>query len=430
MDKMRKESAASSATWETLETFARMRVQEFIQQLLDDEVTELLGRPKSARRGAVDAPAGVRNGHGKPRRLSLMNGTVTVRRARVRDLEERFVSRLLPLFQRRTPEVSALLPELYLHGLALGDFELALRGLLGDAAPLSASSLGRLKATWQAQHAAWQQRDLSALKLVYLWADGVYVKAGLEDSKAALLVLIGADADGQKQVLAVTSGERESAASWSAVLRDLKARGLCAPKLTIADGHLGIWGAITAIYPTSAEQRCWNHKLRNILDLVPRKRQAEVTVQLQQIAAADTLRAATTRRDAFAPAPSRVAQSRGVPRARLGSPGGALCLSAGTLEAPAHHEHRRIPFRGRPTPHVGRQALQEGRERHDPDLAHPARRRTAFPETERAGPLYRGVRGRRLSRRPPHRHPDPRNTSRRLTPFSRLFNRARLTSPM
>ena len=300
MDKMRKESAASSATWETLETFARMRVQEFIQQLLDDEVTELLGRPKSARRGAVDAPAGVRNGHGKPRRLSLMNGTVTVRRARVRDLEERFVSRLLPLFQRRTPEVSALLPELYLHGLALGDFELALRGLLGDAAPLSASSLGRLKATWQAQHAAWQQRDLSALKLVYLWADGVYVKAGLEDSKAALLVLIGADADGQKQVLAVTSGERESAASWSAVLRDLKARGLCAPKLTIADGHLGIWGAITAIYPTSAEQRCWNHKLRNILDLVPRKRQAEVTVQLQQIAAADTLRAATTRRDAFA----------------------------------------------------------------------------------------------------------------------------------
>ena len=300
MDKMRKAPATSSATWETLETFARLRVQEFIQQLLDDEVTELLGRPKSARRGAVDAPAGVRNGHGKPRRLSLMNGTVTVRRARVRDLDERFVSRLLPLFQRRTPEVSALLPELYLHGLALGDFELALRGLLGDAAPLSASSLGRLKATWQAQHAAWQQRDLSAMQLVYLWADGVYVKAGLEHSKAALLVLIGADADGQKHVLAVTSGERESAASWSAVLRDLKARGLRAPKLTIADGHLGIWGAITAVYPTSAEQRCWNHKLRNVLDLVPRKRQAEITVQLQEIAAAETLHAATQRRDAFA----------------------------------------------------------------------------------------------------------------------------------
>lgn len=137
------------------------------------------------------------------------------------------------------------------------------------------------------------------MKLVYLWADGVYVKAGLEHSKAALLVLIGADADGQKHVLAVTSGERESSTSWTSVLRDLKARGLRAPKLTIADGHLGIWGAIAAIYPTSAEQRCWNHKLRNVLDAVPRKRQADLTVQLQAIANAETHRAATALRDAF-----------------------------------------------------------------------------------------------------------------------------------
>lgn len=298
--------ATSSATWETLETFARAQVQDFIQQLLEDEVTELLGRPKSARRAVVDASTGARNGHGKPRRLALMNGTVTVRRPRVRDLEERFVSRLLPLFQRRTPEVSALLPELYLHGLALGDFELALRGLLGDAAPLSASSLVRLKATWQAQYAAWQQRDLSDIKLVYLWADGVYVKAGLEDSKAALLVVIGADADGRKQVLAVTSGERESTESWAAVLRDLKARGLRAPKLIIADGHFGIWGAGATIYPTSDEQRCWNHKLRNVLDAVSKKRQAEVKAQLQAIAHAETLRAATTLRDTFARTYGRV----------------------------------------------------------------------------------------------------------------------------
>lgn len=300
MKKMLLERATSSATWETLEAFARVHIQGFIQQVLEDEVTELLGRAKSVRRSTVDAPAGARNGHGKPRQLALMNGTITVLRPRVRDLEERFVSRLLPLFQRRTPEVAALLPELYLHGLALGDFELALRGLLGDAAPLSASSLVRVKATWQAQYAAWQQRDLSDLALVYLWADGVYVKAGLEDSKAALLVLIGADAEGRKYVLAVTSGERESAASWTAVLRDLKARGLCAPKLTIADGHLGIWGALAAIYPTSAEQRCWNHKRRNVLDAVPRKRQAEVTVQLQAIANAETMRAAIKLRDAFA----------------------------------------------------------------------------------------------------------------------------------
>src|SRR5665213_569265 len=133
MQKMIVGPAASMPAWETLETFARAQVQGFIQQLLEDEVAELLGRVKSERRAALDAPAGSRNGHGKPRQLALMNGTITVRRPRVRDMEERFVSRLLPLFQRRTPEVSALLPELYLHGLALGDFELALRGLLGDA---------------------------------------------------------------------------------------------------------------------------------------------------------------------------------------------------------------------------------------------------------------------------------------------------------
>ena len=300
MQRMTVGPAASVPAWETLETFARAQVQGLIQQLLEDEVAESLGRVKSERRAALDAPAGSRNGHGKPRQLALMNGTITVRRPRVRDMEERFVSRLLPLFQRRTPEVSALLPELYLIGLALGDFELALRGLLGDAAPLSASSLVRLKATWQAQYAAWQERDLSDVKLVYLWADGVYVKAGLDTSKAALLVLIGADADGQKRVLAVESGQRESTESWAAVLRDLKRRGLAAPKLTIADGHLGIWSALAQVYPESAEQRCWNHKLRNVLDTVPKKHQAEVKAALQAIASADTARQATTLRDGFA----------------------------------------------------------------------------------------------------------------------------------
>ena len=300
MQKMIAGEAASMPAWETLETFARAQVQGFIQQLLEDEVAELLGRRKSERRAAVDAQSGSRNGHGKPRQLALMNGTITVRRPRVRDLEERFVSRLLPVFQRRTPEVSALLPALYLHGLALGDFKLALRGLLGDAAPLSASSLVRLKATWQAQYAAWHERDLSDLKLVYLWADGVYVKAGLDTSKAALLVLIGADADGQKMVLAVESGQCESTESWAAVLRDLKRRGLPAPKLTIADGHLGIWSGLAHVYPESAEQRCWNHKLRNVLDTVPKKHQSEVQAALQAIARADTVRQAMALRDTFA----------------------------------------------------------------------------------------------------------------------------------
>lgn len=288
MEKITEGTAASSPLWETLETYARGEIQQFVQRLLEEEVEALLGRRKSERRAATAAPPGYRNGFGKPRQLALASGTITVHRPRARDLEARFVSRVLPLFHRRTAAVGALLPELYLHGLALGDFELALRGLLGEGAPLSPSSILRLQAEWQAQYAAWGRRDLRDLPLVYLWADGLYVKAGLEDTKAALLVLIGALADGRKVVLAVESGQRESVESWAVVLRDLKARGLAAPKLAVADGHLGIWGALAQVYPTSAEQRCWNHKLRNVLDAVPEKLQPEVKTALQRIAGAES----------------------------------------------------------------------------------------------------------------------------------------------
>src|SRR5215831_13311016 len=199
-----------SNTWEHLEDFVREHVQQFIQALLEEEVTELLGRTKSARREAIDATPGYRNGYGKPRRLTLTSGTITIRRPRVRDLNERFVSRVLPLFKRQTKEVGELLPQLYLHGLALGDFEVALRGLLGDGAPLSPASLLRLKTQWQAEYDTWNQRRFDDLEVVYMWADGLYVKAGLEDTKAALLVMIGVLINGQKVVLAVESGQRES----------------------------------------------------------------------------------------------------------------------------------------------------------------------------------------------------------------------------
>src|ERR1043165_8143402 len=154
----------TSRTWAHLEDFVREHVQHFIQALLEEEVTELLGRTKSARREAVDAPPGYRNGYGKPRRLTLTNGTITVRRPRVRDLNERFASRVLPLFKRQTKEVGELLPQLYLHGLALGDFELALRGLLGEGAPLSPASLLRLKTQWQLEYEAWKKRRLDDLE--------------------------------------------------------------------------------------------------------------------------------------------------------------------------------------------------------------------------------------------------------------------------
>jgi transposase-like protein len=278
----------SSDMWERLEVFVRDHIQRFIQTLLEEEVTTLLGRPKAARRGAVDASAGMRNGYGKPRRLSLTAGTISVRRPRVRGLNERFVSRVLPLFKRRTREVGELLPTLYLHGLALGDFDLALRGLLGDAAPLSPASLTRLKAHWQLEYEVWKQRRLEDFEMVYVWADGLYVKAGLEDTKAALLVMIGALTNGQKVVLAVESGQRESKEAWGAMLRDLRARGLKPWRCTIADGHLGIWAALGEQQPTAAEQRCWNHRITNVLDAVPTKHQAEARTLLCAMPYADT----------------------------------------------------------------------------------------------------------------------------------------------
>lgn len=282
-----------------METWLRLRMQECVQAVVEDEVTEFLGRAKSVRRVAVDAVVGYRNGHGKPRRLALTSGTITVKRPRVRGLEEQFASRALPLFVRRTEEVGALLPELYLHGLAQGDFELALRGLLGDGAPLSTASIARLRTKWQLAYEAWAQRPLASQDLVYLWADGLYVKAGLEKEKAALLVVIGAFADGHKEVLAVTPGFRESTESWAAVLRDLKARGLTAPQLVIADGHLGLWAALRAVWPAAAEQRCWNHKILNVLDKFPKTRQAEARALLTAIPYAPTRAEAEQRRNAF-----------------------------------------------------------------------------------------------------------------------------------
>jgi putative transposase len=190
--------AASSPTWATLEAFARQGIQQLLQRMLEEEVDGLLARARYERRVGVDAADGYRNGFGKPRRLSLSNGTITLRRPRVRGLNERFESRLLPAFKRRTEEVGRVLPELYLHGLAQGDFDLALRGLLGDGAPLSAPSIARLKAGWQAEYELWRARSLEDLEVVYLWVDGIYVKAGLEKDKAAMLVVLAALRDGRR----------------------------------------------------------------------------------------------------------------------------------------------------------------------------------------------------------------------------------------
>jgi putative transposase len=291
--------ARSSVVWENLEEWVRRRIQGYLQDLLEEEVTVFLGREKSERRAGIDGPGGYRNGYGKVRKLTLSCGTVELARPRLRGVEERFESRLLPLFARRTQDVAQLLPTLYLHGLSMGDFELALRGLLGDGAALSESSIARMKSKWQGEYALWNQRSLAELEVVYLWVDGVYVKAGLEKHKAALLVVVAGLSDGRKVFLAIAPGYRESTESWSAVLRDLRKRGLRSPRLVIGDGHLGIWRALAQVYPEAEEQRCWNHRIINILDKLPKKRQAEAKPLLSAIPYASSLEEAERAKELF-----------------------------------------------------------------------------------------------------------------------------------
>ena len=290
---------SSAPTFQVLESLVREQAQALIQRVLEEEVTELLGREKSERIEVVDAPKGYRNGHGKPRKLTMSSGTITVRRPRVRGLDERFESRVLPLFARRTREVAELIPELYLHGLSEGDFDLALRGLLGEDAPLSKPTIRRLKAAWAEDFEAWNRRSLHDREVVYVWVDGVYVKAGLERDKAAVLVVIGAMSDGTKEVLALTSGYRESTESWADVFRDLVARGLGEPRLLVADGNAGIWAAVAQVWPRAEEQRCWLHKIRNVLDRMPKREHEEAKGLLRAIAYAPSLAAALKAREAF-----------------------------------------------------------------------------------------------------------------------------------
>jgi transposase-like protein len=293
------EHAPSSQIFSVLESWARSQIQGLLQRVLEEELEEFLGRKKHVRRNAVDAPPGRRNGYGKPRKLAMQGGTVTLRRPRARDTEQKFVSQVLPLFARRTREMGELLPELYLHGLAKGDFELALRGLLGDAAPLSRSSIARLRERWEPEMEVWKSSSLADETVVYMWADGIYVKAGLEKEKAALLVIVGATIKGDKRLLAVHPGYRESTESWKEVLLDLRTRGLKAPKLTVADGMAGFWAALNEVYPESAEQRCWNHKMVNVLDRLPKRLQAGARDMLREIVYAPTLHDAEEGRERF-----------------------------------------------------------------------------------------------------------------------------------
>jgi putative transposase len=251
----------------------------------------------------------VRHGHGPARVIQTGIGPVAVRRAKVRDRGEvgaaekiRFTSSILPKWARRTKSLDALLPILYLRGISTGDFQEALSALLGKDAPnLSPAVITRLTAEWQADYEAWQKRDLSARRYVYVWADGVYLQARMEAVAECMLVLIGASPEGKKELVGFQTGVRESAQSWRELLVEVKRRGLeIAPDLAVGDGGIGFWKAIEEVFPGTRHQRCWVHKTANVLNKVALSVQVNMKADLREIYGAPTRAAAEAAIDGFA----------------------------------------------------------------------------------------------------------------------------------
>jgi len=238
----------------------------------------------------------VRHGHLPDRMIQTGIGAVEVRQPRVRDRGPSehdglgFSPSILPKYARRTRSLDALIPWLYLKGISSGDFQQALTALLGADAPnLSADAVLRLRKSWWQEQERWEQCDLSARRYVYLWADGIYFQARMDEASQCMLVIIGATPEGRKELVGFTDGYRESAQSWRELLVDLKARGLAiAPELAIADGGLGFWAALREIFPTTKEQRCWVHKTANVLNAMPKAVQPKAKQDLHQIWMAET----------------------------------------------------------------------------------------------------------------------------------------------
>ncbi len=250
-----------------------------------------------------------RNGHAPARQVATGAGQIEVVRPRVDDRRvdsatgrrAQFHSQILPRWCRRSPKVAAVLPLLYLHGLSSSDFVPALTELLGSAAGLSASVITRLTSQWQAERAAFQQRDLHEVDYVYCWADGVHFNIRLgEGGRLCCLVLVGVRADGRKELVAVADGTRESTDDWAELLRDLRRRGMRAPVVMVGDGALGLWRALREVFPATREQRCWQHVTRNVLNALPTSVQAGARRALNEIILAEDRSHAERAIEAFA----------------------------------------------------------------------------------------------------------------------------------
>jgi transposase-like protein len=273
-----------------LEETLRSGAQRLLTQAIAAEVEDYVQRC-AQERNERGRRLVVRNGHLPERTLQTGLGAVRVRAPRVEDRREgqRFTSAILPRYLRKVPSLENLIPTLYLLGVSSSDMQRGLEAILGPGARGLSSSTMLLCQVWPQEFAQWNRRDLSEKEYVYVWADGIYFNVRCEDARPCLLVLVGALADGTKELLAIADGERESKCSWSEVLRDLKRRGLKAPpRLAVGDGALGFWAAIEEQWPQTQGQRCWVHKTVNVLDKLPKKLHGAAKQALHQIYLSDT----------------------------------------------------------------------------------------------------------------------------------------------
>lgn len=290
----------------TLDELAREGAKQMLAVALDAEVATYIEAHQGARDEKGHALV-VRNGKSRARKVTMGSGTVEIRAPRVNDRRyvdgqrQRFTSQILPPYMRRSPKVAEVLPVLYLRGLSTGDFREALPVLLGEesAAGLSPTNIARMTQEWQEDYLAFKKRSLGDRDYVYIWVDGIHVNVRLEEDRLCLLVVIGARPDGTKELIAVEDGYRESTESWLFVLRDLKARGMQAPRVAVGDGALGFWAALREVWPETLEQRDWVHKLGNVLDKLPKRLRPKAKEALHEIMYADTREAAEEALTAF-----------------------------------------------------------------------------------------------------------------------------------
>ncbi len=287
-------SFPSDASRDVLTEILREGAQTLLVQAIEAEVAEWIEDHADLKDAAGHRQV-VRNGRLPKRNITTGVGQVEIEQPRVHDRRgpeagEKFSSKILPPYLRKTKSIEELIPWLYLKGISTGDFGEALQSLLGRDAPgLSASTITRLKSVWEGEYGDWSKRSLEGKEYVYVWADGVHFNIRLEEDRQCILVLIGATKEGKKELIAIYDGYRESEQSWKELLLDVKARGLKVdPKLATGDGALGFWKALNEVWPATRQQRCWVHKTANVLDKLPKRLQASAKEKIHDIWMADT----------------------------------------------------------------------------------------------------------------------------------------------